>query len=255
MASKRNPTDLSPAQLALIEMQDDVRSHFGWDESDDLSSALELLQRVEGSSVEKWARHNRAAALSRLYRRLVIREPKIAILGAAIEPHEVVRILEFPTLIVAADGASGVLSELPPSLSELAWSRIACVVSDADGGDGTVKAVSRAVPIILHAHGDNREDWLSLVQEAETQATSPDLVLTHQTSSIINGMHNPGGFTDGDRAACFLTALGVGPVSISMLGTRTDTVGRWSGNTDETRKSEKLRWMERSLKIQGLWAG
>ncbi|MBR79720.1 MAG: hypothetical protein CMA88_02925 [Euryarchaeota archaeon] len=254
MASKRNPTDLSPSQTALIEMQDDVRSHFGWEESDDLSSAHELLQRVEISSIETWARHNRAASLSRLYRRLVIREPNIAILGAAIEPSEVIRILESPTLIVAADGASGVLSELPQSLSELAWSRIACIVSDADGGHGTVTAVSRSVPIILHAHGDNREDWLSLVQKAESQTNPPDLVLTHQTSSKINGMHNPGGFTDGDRAACFLTALGVSLSSIRMLGTRADIVGRWSGSTDEPRKSEKLRWMERSLKIQGLWA-
>ena len=29
------------------------------------------------------------------------------------------------------------------------------------------------------------------------------LVLTHQTDEAIPGMHNPGGFTDGDRAACF----------------------------------------------------
>ena len=117
MASKRNPTDLSPSQPALIEMQDDVRSHFGWEESDDLSSAHELLQRVEISSIETWARHNRAAALSRIYRRLVIRDPKIAILGAAIESNEIVRILDSPALIVAADGASGVLSEIPKSLS------------------------------------------------------------------------------------------------------------------------------------------
>ncbi len=234
-------------------MQDDVRSHFGWDVSDDFSSAHELLQRVEASSIENWARHNRAAALSRIYRRLVIRDPKIAILGAAIESNEIVRILDSPTLIVAADGASGVLSEIPKSLSELAWSRMACIVSDADGGYGTIKAVSRSVPIILHAHGDNREDWLSLIQEAESQTNPPDLVLTHQTPSKIYGMHNPGGFTDGDRAACFLTALGVRPSSIMMLGTRTDIVGRWSGSTDEPRKSEKLRWMKRSLQIQGLW--
>ena len=253
MASKRNPADLSPYEPALVEIQDEVRAHFGWNESDDLASAQELLLRVEKSSTGNWARHNRAASLSRLYRRMVIRNSRIAILGAAIEPEEVVRILDLPTLIVPADGASGVISELPQTLSDMAWSRIACIVSDADGGEGTMQAVKRSIPIILHAHGDNREDWLSLVEVAESQPSPCDLVLTHQTSSAINGMHNPGGFTDGDRAACFLTALGVSPNSIRMLGTRTDIVGRWSGTTNESRKAEKLRWMERSLRIQGLW--
>jgi uncharacterized Rossmann fold enzyme len=65
-------------------------------------------------------------------------------------------------------------------------------------------------------------------------------------------MHNPGGFTDGDRAACILTALGVSKNQIKMLGTRTDVVGRWSGKTQEQTKIEKLQWMSRILSIQGL---
>ncbi len=243
---------MSPLIGSLIEIQNDVRNHFGWGESDDLTSALELIHRVEASQSENWARHNRAASLSRLYRRLVIRNPHVAILGAAIEPEEVIQILDTQALIVAADGASGVLSELPRSLSDRAWSRMVCIVSDADGGKGTMHAVTRSIPIILHAHGDNREDWLSLVELAESQPNPPDLVLTHQTSSTIDGMHNPGGFTDGDRAACFLTALGVESSYIMMLGTRADIVGRWSGSTNEPMKLEKLQWMEKSLRIQGI---
>ena len=253
MSYSQSPTVLEPYLHSLVGLQEDVRKHFGWDESDDLESARDMVHRVEDSLLEKWARHNRAGSLSRIYRRLVIRKANVAILGAAIEPDELVSILAEPTLIVAADGAAGVISEIPDSLSEKAWSRVAFIVSDADGGQGTIEAVRRAVPIFLHAHGDNRSDWDSLLEFAEEQATPPDLILTHQTPGNIPGMHNPGGFTDGDRAACILTALGVSNNRIKMLGTRSDSVGRWSGSTQVELKMKKLQWMRRILTIQGLW--
>ena len=253
MSYSQSPTVLEPYLHSLVGLQEDVRKHFGWDESDDLESARDMVHRVEDSLLEKWARHNRAGSLSRIYRRLVIRKANVAILGAAIEPDELVSILAEPTLIVAADGAAGVISEIPGSLSEKAWSRVAFIVSDAAGGKGTIEAVRRAVPIFLHAHGDNRSDWASLLEFAEEQATPPDLILTHQTPVKIPGMHNPGGFTDGDRAACILTALGVSNNRIKMLGTRSDSVGRWSGSTQVELKMEKLQWMRRILTIQGLW--
>ena len=253
MTYSQSPTDLEPSLPSLIDLQSDVREYFGWDESDDLESAQAMIQRVEASLQEKWARHNRSISLSKIFRRLVIRNPEVAILGAAIEPEEVVRILSEPTLIVAADGAAGVISEIPNSLSEKAWSRVALIVSDADGGEGTIEAVRRAVPFFLHAHGDNRREWESLLEFAEERASPPDLILTHQTQEKIPGMYNPGGFTDGDRAACILTALGVSRNRIRMLGTRTDVVGRWSGKTQEQMKMKKLQWMRRILSIQGLW--
>ena len=253
MTYSQSPTDLEPSLPSLIDLQSDVREYFGWDESDDLESAQAMIQRVETSIQEKWARHNRSISLSKIFRRLVIRNPEVAILGAAIEPEEVVRILSEPTLIVAADGAAGVISEIPNSLSEKAWSRVALIVSDADGGEGTIEAVRRAVPFFLHAHGDNRREWESLLEFAEERASPPDLILTHQTQEKIPGMYNPGGFTDGDRAACILTALGVSRNRIRMLGTRTDVVGRWSGKTQEQMKMKKLQWMRRILSIQGLW--
>ena len=253
MTYSQSPTDLEPSLPSLIDLQSDVREYFGWDESDDLESAQAMIQRVEASLQEKWARHNRSISLSKIFRRLVIRNPEVAILGAAIEPEELVRILSEPTLIVAADGAAGVISEIPNSLSEKAWSRVALIVSDADGGEGTIEAVRRAVPFFLHAHGDNRREWESLLEFAEERASPPDLILTHQTQEKIPGMYNPGGFTDGDRAACILTALGVSRNRIRMLGTRTDVVGRWSGKTQEQMKMKKLQWMRRILSIQGLW--
>ena len=253
MTYSQSPTDLEPSLPSLIDLQSDVREYFGWDESDDLESAQAMIQRVEISPRDKWTRHNRSVSLSKIFRRLVIRNAEVAILGAAIEPEELVRILSEPTLIVAADGAAGVISEIPNSLSEKAWSRVALIVSDADGGEGTIEAVRRAVPFFLHAHGDNRREWESLLEFAEERASPPDLILTHQTQEKIPGMYNPGGFTDGDRAACILTALGVSRNRIRMLGTRTDVVGRWSGKTQEQMKMKKLQWMRRILSIQGLW--
>ena len=252
MSHPQDPPVLQASQQSLIDLQDDVREYFGWNESDDRDSALKMILRVENMNVERWSRHNRAMTLSRLFRRLVIRKPKLAILGAAVEPEEILKILTEPILIVAADGAAGVFSEIPSTLAEKAWSRMACIVSDADGGEGTTQAVHRAVPIILHAHGDNMHDWDSILKISECQPNPPELVLTHQTSENIPGMHNPGGFTDGDRAACFLTALGVDKGHIKMLGTRSDLVGRWSGKTQDQIKIRKLQWMKKFLSIQGL---
>ena len=88
-----------------------------------------------------------------------------------------------------------------------------------------------------------------MLERASSVATPPPLILTHQTENQIDGMSNPGGFTDGDRAACIVRSIGVPAESISMLGTRTDVVGRWSGITDESAKLEKLKWMSEILNI------
>jgi hypothetical protein len=41
--------------------------------------------------------------------------------------------------------------------------------------------------------------------------------------------------------------MGVPKETITMLGTRTDVVGRWSGVTEAGTKMEKLQWMDRVL--------
>ena len=253
MTKQVTPSDLPPSSPALVSIQNEVREYFGWTEEDDIESAVSMLRRVEDSTVGIWARHNRAATLSKIFRRIVIREARVAILGAAVEPDEIASVLDGPRLIVAADGAVGAISEMPASLSEKAWSRVVFVVSDADGGEGTYQAVRRSIPFVLHAHGDNREDWDCLLGLAEEQTHPPELVLTHQTQNPIDGMYNPGGFTDGDRAACFLTALGARKENVKLLGTRSDIVGRWSGDTEKSSKLQKLQWMKLILEIQGLW--
>lgn len=248
----RPPTDLTPSTDFLVTIQDEFRSHFGWQESDDLSSAESLLSTVEESGVEKWRRPNRAATVANIQRRLVLREQKVAILGAAIDLDELTNVLNSPTLLIAADGAAGAISLLPDTTAERAWSRLVFIVSDADGGEGTIEAVNRGKPVFLHAHGDNENDWRALLEIAKSAPTAPPLILTHQTTGEIAGMHNPGGFTDGDRAACIAISLGIPVERIAMLGTNTNEVGRWSGTTEKEKKLVKLQWMGRILQALGL---
>lgn len=246
------PTDLLPVDAGLVSIQSDVRAHFDWALAADARSAEALLAAVEETLVETWTRPRRAATVADLRRRMVLRDTEVAILGAAVEVEEVLGALERPILLVAADGAAGVLSTLPDSTAERAWSRLACIVSDGDGGEGTTAAVKRGIPVILHAHGDNMLDWGALLELATSMPNPSPLVLTHQTPDVIPGMHNPGGFTDGDRAACFARSLGVPAASITMLGARTDLVGRWSGITDPETKMAKLQWMDKVLRTLNL---
>ena len=242
------PTDLLPVVDELLAIQTEVREHFGWKLDLDSNSALSMLETVEASEINDWTRPRRAATVAGLIRRMVLRPTEVAVLGAAVEAEEVLRVLERPVLLVAADGSAGVLSTLPDSTAERAWSRLACVVSDGDGGQGIIEAVKRGIPVFLHAHGDNVAEWESLLEIAAGASTPSPLVLTHQTSAAIPGMHNPGGFTDGDRAVCLVRSMGVPKEAITMLGTRTDVVGRWSGATDAETKMEKLQWMDKVLR-------
>ena len=242
------PTDLLPVDDELLAIQTEVREHFGWKLDTDTSSARSMLEAVEASQIDNWTRPRRAANVAGLIRRMVLRPTEVAVLGAAVEADEVLRVLERPALLVAADGSARVLSTLPDSTAERAWSRLACIVSDGDGGQGTIEAVKRGIPVFLHAHGDNVAEWKSLLEIAAGTATSSPLVLTHQTPTPIPGMHNPGGFTDGDRAACVVRSLGVPNEAITMLGTRIDVVGSWSGVTNPETKMQKLQWMDRVLR-------
>ena len=245
----RPPTDLLPHIKEVVTIQDEFRTHFEWGIDHDQLSAKELISIVEDSGIDLWSRPNRAATVANIQRRAVLREQNVAILGAAIDVEELIQILETPTLLIVADGAAGVFSLLPDTSAERAWSRLLFMVSDADGGDGTIQAARRGKTIFLHAHGDNREDWKKLLDISIEASSPPPLVLTHQTPEEIPGMHNPGGFTDGDRAACIALSLGIPIDRITLLGTNTEEVGRWSGTTVRSTKLEKLKWMGRILRL------
>ena len=99
--------DIIPYDFQLIEIQDDVRTFFAWNINSDIESAHQLLTSVESNDIESWSRSQRAVTLAMLRRRLVLRDTKIVVLGAAVEEEEILSMLENPTLFVAADGAVG----------------------------------------------------------------------------------------------------------------------------------------------------
>ncbi len=203
---------MKPVNHDLILIQDEIRESFGWGLDSDYESAKSLASQC----------NNPTPSLSF--------ESKVTVVGAAAPPDIVP---DNPAIV--ADGAIGAISDL---------SKVALIVTDGDGTPHLEKALNKGIPICLHAHGDNQESWtriLSIIDENQ------EVLLTHQTPYEIDGMYNPGGFTDGDRAVCIAFALGA--TEVELVGFSIDDVGQWSGVTDEKRKLIKLKWMNRVLQI------
>mgnify|MGYP000745902432 FL=1 len=110
---KARPTDLEAIDSSLLSIQDEFREHFGWGLAADLESAHALRAAIEESNVDIWSRAQRARTVAALHRRLVLRATDIALLGAAVTTAEIETALTDNTLLIAADGATGVLSTLP----------------------------------------------------------------------------------------------------------------------------------------------
>jgi len=233
----------------LIKIQDEIRDFFGWNLSDDLHSTEKLLQKIDNSNINSWTTSNREKNLCDIIEQINATDKKIIIIGAAATPIEIIKILNDNSFFVLADGAGAVFSTLDNKLEKEAWARSLCVISDGDGGKGLIQAIDKGIPLILHAHGDNVPSWTDIVDYILSKNIEMKIVLTHQLPRRIDGMYNFGGFTDGDRAVCFIHSIGVPKERIVMAGTRTDIVGQWSGITDKKLKLSKLKWMEKVLQI------
>jgi uncharacterized Rossmann fold enzyme len=196
----------------LILIQDEIRSSFGWSLKSDYDSALQLSAKCSNHSP------------------VITLPEKVTVVGAAISP-------DFsphgPTIV--ADGAIGALND---------YSNVVLIVTDGDGTPYLEKGLNQGIPICLHAHGDNIESWEKILDIIDK---NQKVILTHQTPYDIEGMYNPGGFTDGDRAVCI--ALALGAKEIELVGFSVGEVGAWSAITDKKRKLMKLKWMNRVLKI------
>ena len=46
------PTDLTAVDIRLLELQNEVRAHFGWGLTEDLESAHALLSEIESCDVD-----------------------------------------------------------------------------------------------------------------------------------------------------------------------------------------------------------
>lgn len=236
--SAQQETELDAVNVALVSIQDEVRIDFGWDLKYDQQSANSLQQSSLDIDAVKYATERLITILKKA--------EEIVILGAAVEPEDLL-LLNENCQFVAADGSVGVFDELPSQIAQSAWSRLALVVSDGDGGDAMLRASQQNIPFALHAHGDNQDEWRKLLPILKQNC--PTLILTHQCPQPIEGMHNPGGFTDGDRAACIVAACGIPANKVRLIGFRSDKIGRWTGITDPVRKLRKLKWMEAVLDI------
>lgn len=226
---------------AVLEIQHDVREWFGWSVEEDIQSAEQMrtfVNQLENAAELQWDAAGRSATLAELQTRLTHAE-KVVMIGAAVNEEDLQRSWPEGTEFVVADGAVGAcFNRVEP----------VCVVTDLDGGVHLEEAARRRIPLVLHAHGDNQDIWRSYLR-SWSQTFAPPLVLTHQTPQVFDDMHNPGGFTDGDRAVCFLVWLGVCVSKMELIGYADDHLGRWSGATDPERKLAKLSWMVKVLDI------
>lgn len=109
------------------------------------------------------------------------------------------------------------------------------MVTDLDKNPETVAdRTGRGAPVAVHAHGDNRDllaEWLPRVDA--------DHVLATTQAAPADAVCNPGGFTDGDRAAYLADELGA--TRLQFLG--------WDFDDESVtaEKRRKLRWAERLL--------
>ena len=107
--------------------------------------------------------------------------------------------------------------------------------TDIDKDETVVRElVARNRPVAVHAHGDNTDALASIVPSLD-----PSCVFPTTQAAPIPGVANPGGFTDGDRAAFLADALG----AESLVFPGWD----FTDPSVSATKRRKLVWAERLL--------
>ena len=110
-----------------------------------------------------------------------------------------------------------------------------CMVTDLDKTPETArKLAERDVPVAVHAHGDNVE---AIERHVPTFEIGSVLPTTQAAPSPP--VENPGGFTDGDRAAFLADRCGADRIVFAGWDFDDPSVG--------PEKARKLRWAERLL--------
>ena len=154
---------------------------------------------------------------------------EVAIVGAAPSLPSAVDRVAGADRVFAASTAADVVREAGYDLDLL--------VTDLDKNPGTAAELSRAgTPVAAHAHGDN----VPLVEEWVPRC-DPDNLLATTQAAPVDAVYNPGGFTDGDRAAFVADELGAG--SLRFVG--------WDFDDPDVSvaKARKLAWAERLLHL------
>jgi len=111
------------------------------------------------------------------------------------------------------------------------------MVTDLDKNPETARELSHeGVPVAVHAHGDN----IAAI-ERYVPSFALDSVLPTTQAAPTPPVCNPGGFTDGDRAAFLADACGAGRLVFPGWTFDDPSVG--------PEKARKLRWAERLLAL------
>jgi uncharacterized Rossmann fold enzyme len=139
----------------------------------------------------------------------------------------------------------GPVGALPPGPLLIADPRVppprepVAIVTDLDGDVALQVALSAIdVPLVVHAHGDNR------AAVAEHVPVLPGPVLGTTQAEPRGRVRNFGGFTDGDRAACLAVAMGA--TSLALAGFDFDAPSAKPGR-DASVKARKLAWARRII--------
>ncbi|QLD88060.1 DUF115 domain-containing protein [Natronomonas salina] len=130
--------------------------------------------------------------------------------------------------VVAASTAVDVLRD--------AGVAVDCMVTDLDKNPDTARGLTEAgTPVAVHAHGDNVDAVREVVPTFDA-----DAVLPTTQAEPTPPVANPGGFTDGDRAAFLADACGADRLVFPGWQFDDSSVG--------PEKARKLLWAERLLR-------
>jgi len=206
-------------------LYDEIRADFGYPFDREEEAARTLERLLPPAARERpW---------ERLKTRLRGREAIVVGLGPGAGPPPIWRLPPSSPgpAVVAADGATRTCLEagVVPSV----------VVTDLDGPvSSEVEANGRGALVVVHAHGDNvraLEQWVPQF---------PGELVGSWAGPPRPALVNPGGFTDGDRAAYL--AEEAGARRVLLWGFDLESVEETEPRAQEL-KRRKLRWAARAL--------
>ena len=156
------------------------------------------------------------------------------VVGAATSPMALRRVPADAPVLVADAAAAMALPVLRPL----------AIVTDLDGNVGIqVAANAMGVPLVVHAHGDNRP----ALREHVPRLRGP---VAGTTQAAPRGrVRDVGGFTDGDRACCLAAELGAR--RLALVGFDYESPAPKPGQ-DPERKRRKLAWAKRIVEGLGV---
>jgi hypothetical protein len=200
----------------------EIRGMFGYKESDDIASAKKLNSIIE----KKFPSSN--------FKKKIFGKTVFVIGAGPSLDSAVVVMKKYENVIkIVADGAVQALIKhrIRPDI----------LVTDLDGDIKSIKKIARTnIPIIVHAHGDNKEQ-LDIVNKFKNKTGTTQ-------REKFGRLENFGGFTDGDR--CVFLAENFKAEKIILFGMDFgNTIGRYSKHVikDRSLKLKKMVYGEKLL--------